>query len=92
MPRLVLLTYQLPDAIREIAMQGEFNEFDLSVFFSATGVGNDAKFTYEDEVQKWLDLIRGGFLPTSIDNLELGAEKPPMPFSDVRSRACCVDS
>ncbi len=65
-------------------MQGEFNEFDLNVFFSATGLGEKAKFTYQDEVQKWVDLIRGGFLPTSIDNLKLGAEKPPMPFSDVR--------
>jgi hypothetical protein len=84
LPRMVLLTYQLPDAIREIAMQGEFNEFDLNVFFSATGVGKGAQFTYQDEVQKWLDLIRGSFLPTSIDNLKLGAQKPPMPFSDVR--------
>ena len=39
LPRMVLLTYQLPDAIREIAMQGEFNEFDLNVFFSAEGHG-----------------------------------------------------
>ena len=84
LPRMVLLTYQLPDAIREIAMQGEFNEFDLNVFFSAEGVGDKAKFKYEDEVQKWLDLIRGSFLPTSVDNLKLGAQKPPMPFSDVR--------
>ena len=84
LPRMVLLTYQLPDAIREIAMQGEFNEFDLNIFFSATGVGNNAKFTYQDEVQKWLDLIRGSFLATSVDNLKLGAQKPPMPFSDVR--------
>jgi hypothetical protein len=84
LPRMVLLTYQLPDAIREIAMQGEFNEFDLNVFFSAEGVGDDAKFKYQDEVQKWLDLIRGSFLATSVDNLKLGAEKPPMPFSDSR--------
>ena len=84
LPRMVLLTYQLPDAIREIAMQGEFNEFDLNVFFSAEGVGNQAHFKYEDEVQKWLDLIRGAFMPTSVDNLKLGAQKPPMPFSDVR--------
>jgi len=84
LPRMVLLTYQLPDAIREIAMQGEFNEFDLNVFFSATGLGEQAKFTYHDEVQKWLDLIRGSFLPTSVDNLKLGAQKPPMPFSDAR--------
>ena len=84
LPRMVLLTYQLPDAIREIALQGEFNEFDLNVFFSATGIGDKAKFAYEDEVQKWLDLIRGAFQATSVDNLKLGAQKPPMPFSDAR--------
>lgn len=84
LPRIVLLTYQLPDSIREIAMQGEFNEFDLNVFFSAEGNGVLARFKYEDEVQKWLDLIRGAFLETTVDNLKLGAKKPPMPFSDVR--------
>jgi len=84
LPRMVLMTYQLPDAIREIAMKGEFNEFDLNVFFSAEGVGESARFAYEDEVQKWLDLIRGVYLPTSIDSLKLGAQKPPLPFSDVR--------
>ena len=78
------MTYQLPDAIREIAMQGEFDEFDLNVFFSAEGNGTDARFKYEDEVQKWLDLIRGAFQATTVDNLKLGAKKPPMPFSDVR--------
>jgi len=84
LPRMVLLTYQLPDAIREIAMQGEFNEFDLNIFFSADGIGPKSKFKHEDEVQKWLDVIRGAFLPTSVDNLKLGAQKPPMPFSDAR--------
>lgn len=84
LPRMVLLTYQMPDSIREIAMQGEFNEFDLNVFFLAEGTGEKAKFTYQDEVQKWLDLIRGAFLETTIDNLKLGAKKPPMPFSDTR--------
>jgi hypothetical protein len=84
LPRMVLMTYQLPDAIREIAIQGEFDEFDLNIFFSAEGVGNKAKFKYQDEVQKWLNLIRGAFQPTSVDNLKLGAKKPPMPYSDVR--------
>lgn len=84
LPRMVLMTYQLPDAIREVAMQGEFNEFDLNIFFSAEGVGDKARFKYEDDVQKWLDLIRGSYLPTSLDNLKLGAQKPPLPYSDVR--------
>ncbi len=65
LPRMVLLTYQLPDAIREIALQGEFNEFDLNVFFAAEGEGVFARFKYEDEVQKWLDLIRGAFSETT---------------------------
>ncbi len=81
LPRMVMLTYQLPDSIREIAMKGEFNEFDLNVFFSADGEGKKAKFKYESEVQKWLDLIRGSFSETTIDNLKLGAKKPPLPFS-----------
>ncbi|WP_337869699.1 GIY-YIG nuclease family protein [Meiothermus sp.] len=85
LPRMVLLTYQLPDEIREIALQGEFDEFDLNTFFSATGEGPSARFRYADEVQKWLDLIRGAFLPTTVDNLKLGKERrPPLPFSDRR--------
>jgi hypothetical protein len=84
LPRMVMLTYQLPDSIREIAMKGEFNEFDLNIFFSADGEGKKAKFKYEDEVQKWLDLIRGSFAETTIDNLKLGAKKPALPFSDTR--------
>lgn len=81
LPRMVMLTYQLPDSIREIAMKGEFNEFDLNLFFSADGKGSRARFQYIDEVQKWLNLIRGAFAETSIDNLKLGAKKPPLPFS-----------
>jgi hypothetical protein len=84
LPRMVMLTYQMPDAIKEIAIGGEYNEFDLNIFFNAKGEEDEAKFTYEDEVQKWLDLIRGAFLETTLDNLKLGAKKPPMPFSDTR--------
>jgi len=84
LPRMVMMTYQLPDSIRRIALQGEFNEFDLNEFFAATGDGDDAKFKYEDEVQKWLDLIRGNLLETTVDNLKMGAKKPPMPFADTR--------
>lgn len=81
LPRMVMLTYQLPDSIRQIAMQGEFDGFDLNIFFSAEGEGHKARFKYEDEVQKWLDLIRGSFTQNTVANLKLGAKKPPMPFS-----------
>lgn len=84
LPRMVMLTYQLPDSIRDVAMKGEFNEFDLNQFFTAEGEGPLAKFKYENEIQKWLDLIRGSYAETTVDNLKMGAEKPPMPFSDAR--------
>lgn len=84
LPRMVMLTYKIPDSIRRIAMQGEFNEFDLNVFFSAKGKGKDAQFVYQDYVQKWLDLIRGSYLETSADELKLGRGRPAMPFSDAR--------
>ena len=81
LPRMVMMTYQLPDAIRSVAMAGEFNEFDLNVFFSAEGEGYDAEFVYKDEVQKWLDLIRGAYTENIVSDLKLRTERPPMPFS-----------
>ncbi len=84
LPRMVMMTYRIPDSIQQIAKQGEFDEFDLNVFFSAKGRGKEARFVYENYVQKWLDLIRGSFLETSVDELKLGAQKPPMPYSDAR--------
>lgn len=84
LPRMVLMTYRIPDSICHIAKQGEFDEFDLNVFFSATGKGVEARFTYENEVQKWLDLIRGAYLETSKDDLKLGTKKPAVPYADVR--------
>ena len=84
LPRMVMLTYQLPDAIRDVALGGEYNEFDLNTFFTATGEKDETKFTLENEVQMWLNLIRGGFRETTLDNLKLGAKKPPMPFSHAK--------
>lgn len=87
LPRMVMMTYKMPDEIRQVALQGEFDEFDLNVFFSAKGKGDEAGFVYENEVQKWLDLIRGQHLPTNIDDLKMQAkknERPPMPYSDTR--------
>ena len=85
LPRMVMMTYKIPESIRHIAQQGEFDEFDLNVFFSAKGKGEEARFVYENEVQKWLDLVRGAYLPSSVDDLKLGQDKrPPMPYSDTR--------
>lgn len=85
LPRMVMLTYKIPEEIQEVAKEGEYDEFDLNVFFSAEGTGESAHFKYEAEVQKWLSLIRGAYMPSSKDDLKLGQDKrPPMPFSDIR--------
>ena len=83
LPEMRLLTYQMPDEIVTIANQGEFDEFDLNAFFEATGTGKAAKFKYKDDVQKWLDIIRGAYLPTQIDAMKMG-KRPPFPYSDAR--------
>jgi hypothetical protein len=83
LPEMRLLTYQMPDEIVAIANRGEFDEFDLNAFFNADGTGKAAKFKYKDDVQKWLDIIRGAYLPTQIDAMKMG-KRPPFPYSDVR--------
>ena len=80
LPKMVMMTYQLPDSIKEVADQGEFDEFDLNEFFRADERG----FAHEEHVQKWLDLIRGSYKENIITELKQGTERPPMPFSDVR--------
>ncbi|WP_447925912.1 GIY-YIG nuclease family protein [Georgenia muralis] len=84
LPEMRLLTYQMPDELISVASQGEFDEFDLGEFFAASGIGADAKFKHKNDVQKWLDIIRGAYSATQVDDLKLGAQKPPFPYSDVR--------
>ncbi len=59
LPRMVMMCYQPPENIIKVATNGEFNEFNLNEFFKANGKDNDAKFVHENEVQQWLNLIRG---------------------------------
>jgi len=83
LPQMRLLTYQMPDELLAIASGGEFDEFDLNAFFEATGTGDLAEFKHKRDVQKWLDIIRGGYTAHSAELLKVGA-RPPFPYSDVR--------
>jgi hypothetical protein len=83
LPQMRLLTYQMPDELLAIASAGEFDEFDLNTFFEASGTGAQAQFKHKTDVQKWLDIIRGGYAPASVDHLKTGT-RPPFPYSDVR--------
>jgi hypothetical protein len=83
LPQMRLLTYQMPDELLAIASAGEFDEFDLNAFFAASGLGEGAAFTHKNDVQKWLDIIRGGYAPQAVESLKTGT-RPPFPYSDVR--------
>ena len=83
LPQMRLLTYQMPDELLSVASGGEFDEFDLNAFFEAKGEGAEAAFTHKGDVQKWLDIIRGGYAAQSVELLKVGT-RPPFPYSDVR--------
>ena len=83
LPQMRLLTYQMPDELVAVASAGEFDEFDLNEFFAATGTGRGAQFKHKSDVQKWLDIIRGGYAAKSVEHLKTGT-RPPFPYSDVR--------
>lgn len=83
LPQMRLLTYQMPDELLAIASSGEFDEFDLNEFFAATGEGKKAAFKHKDHVQKWLDIIRGGYKAKALEQLKTGTT-PPFPYSDTR--------
>jgi hypothetical protein len=84
LPQMRLLTYQMPDELLAIASGGEFDEFDLNEFFAASWDGASAEFKHKNDVQKWLDIIRGSYAPTQVHNLKLGSQRPALPYSDVR--------
>lgn len=87
LPEMRLLTYQMPEELVTIASQGEFDEFDLNAFFEARPASKSesgkAEFVHKDDVQKWLDIIRGNYAPTQVDALKSGT-RPPFPYSDTR--------
>lgn len=84
LPKMIMMTYKVPDSITNVATNEGYDEFDINEFFRAECEEKDkpetARFVYEDYVQNWLKMIQGNYMP--VDGLKLGAERPPMPFSD----------
>lgn len=87
LPQIVMMTYQLPDRVREHIQKTGHNEFSLNEFFKAKEVMEKGKkkyvFEYENQVQQWLNIIRG---QDQIFGNVSGQNniKPPIPFEDVR--------
>ena len=83
LPQMRLLTYRMPEELLAVASAGEFNEFDLNEFFAATGTGKGVQFEHKSDVQKWLQIIRGQYMPKEVEGLKTGSAAP-FPYSNVR--------
>lgn len=83
LPKIVMLTYQMPESLREVAMQGEFNEFDLNTFFATEKKDGEWKFKREDYVQKFLNILHGVDLEVEVEN-RFDHKAPALPFEDAR--------
>jgi hypothetical protein len=81
LPQMNLLVYLLPDRLREVALAGARNEFDLNEFFRSSGTGGSAAFAHKDQVQGWLDWLRGQDVEAAVDVLAAGTAKP-FPYAD----------
>ena len=90
MPEMILMTYQLPEVCTQIALKGDQNEFDLNEFFRAECPKNEkdeddvenASFIHKNEVQRWLDIIRGKADISTESQKAMGATKPVLPYYD----------
>ena len=80
LPKMHLLAYEMPDALKEIALNN-LSEFSLTEFFRIEKGSKPPKFIHEREVQKWLDLIRGQDLSDLWTSVSV-ANRPPLPFED----------
>ena len=81
MPKMIMMAYDMPECLN--LYQDDYG-FNLNEFFKATGEDLNAKFKYEDSVQKWLDLIRGSNCRDLYSDLSNKKSLPVLPFSDIR--------
>ena len=82
LPRVVMLTYKLPEEIRTIS-EDEYEYFDLNAFFATKGTGNQAVFVNKEYVQAWLDFICGNYRGGIYNDIKcFNGQKASTPFSN----------
>ena len=82
LPQMHLLAYEMPEKLKEVALNN-LSEFSLTEFFrTKKDEHNKPAFIHENEVQKWLDLLRGQDL-SDLWAAVSSTNRPPMPFADV---------
>lgn len=96
MPQMIMMTYQLPEDIAQVAMKTGYDEFDLNEFFKASFEDIDevdedgntitkhvAKFKYESEVSKFLKFITADDIKQGyVEKKIAGKDAPLMPYED----------
>lgn len=82
LPSMTMLVYELPQKLAQFARKGHRNEFDLNEFFAASGEGKQATFNHPDQVQGWLDWLRGQDLD-AFEQLDDAMAKP-FPYSNTK--------
>ncbi len=81
LPKMHLLAYEMPDALKEIALNN-LSEFSLTEFFRTKKMDDGIpKFIHENEVQKWIDLLRGQNITDLWASVSTD-KRPPLPFED----------
>lgn len=83
LPQIVMLTYQMPEKLREVASRGEFNEFNLNKFLSAKEKNGEWKFEREADVQKFINILHGIDLDVAVEN-KFDHHAPVLPYEDAR--------
>ncbi len=80
LPQMHLLAYEMPEKLKEAALNN-LSEFSLTEFFRTKKDDNTPAFIHEDNVQSWLDLLRGQDL-SDLWAAVSANNRPPMPFAD----------
>lgn len=80
LPQMHLLAYEMPEKLKEVALNN-LSEFSLTEFFKTKKNGKVPEFVHENEVQKWLDLLRGQDL-SDLWKVVSTSAAPPMPYAD----------
>ena len=80
LPQMHLLAYEMPETLKEVALNN-LSEFSLTEFFRTKKSGKVPVFIHENEVQKWIDLLRGQDL-SELWTVVSTSIAPPMPYAD----------
>lgn len=82
LPKMFLMAYEMPEALKEIAINNQA-EFSLTEFFrTEKDAFGTPTFVHRNEVQKWLDLLRGQDIGELWGTVS-AVHRPPLPYEDV---------